>query len=370
MIRPIVAMLAMLALGPVSNAIAADSKAGGCENPEAADILKCFSVDLSMPDSPGLQMVGLGTSDALRPTSPRAFGKAVVAGLDKEGKPKMGFALDFAPYKILAPTTSRKTYAENGLMRIAWNTQASFGVGKATDSQDKSLRVGYGLSSILWRRDTSDPVLNDTYQTCLSDRLLVINTETVPQELGGKTGTDAGLKSCYDKFTSDAWNGTGLTVGLAGAQVSSTGKWSDSSTGSTGAWVTLTYGFEDFPNSPLRKMGEIVLTWRKLGGEQVADTTATGGIYKRDSNSTSIVGRYKGSEKWNFYAEYSYQRYKSAFIGDETSRRLAAIYETKVGEGTWFTIGIGGEGGRSGGANRNFVLTGFKFGGSEKPAFL
>ena len=277
-------------------------------------------------------------------------------------------ALDFAPYKLLAPATQRSAY--KGLARILWNTQLSLGVGKAVDSQDKSLNIGYGISSILWRRDQSDPVLNDTYQRCLTERLRVLNDPNAPTALGSSTGKDDALAKCYADFSSQAWNGTGLTVGFAGSHVSGSGKWSDSTAGSTGAWVTLSYGFEDFPGSTLRRNGEFVLTWRRLGDEHVVDSGSTDGFYNRDSDSSSAVLRYKQDDHRNWYLEYSYQRFQSDFKGDETSRRLAVGFEWKVGDSTWFTVGLGGEGGRSGDTNNNFVLTGLKFGSSDRPVFV
>src|SRR5262249_24029007 len=74
-------IVSLLVLAP-GVASSQEGSADNCKDPKAADVVKCFSVDLSMPDSPGLMIVGLGSDNVVRPTTPRALGAALTNGIN------------------------------------------------------------------------------------------------------------------------------------------------------------------------------------------------------------------------------------------------------------------------------------------------
>jgi hypothetical protein len=335
---------------------------------QATALLDCFSVDQSIPDTPGLMIVGLGSEDVVRPASPRALGMALANGVGQDGRPRAGLALDFAPYKLLMPTTSRGDYEASWLTRALWNTQLSLGVGKSTDSNDKSLRVGYGLYSVLWRPAASDPLRDNAHRACLSKAL----GEALPGQmpaLGGKVIDVAGLDACYAALDQRTWNASALTLALAGSQVSASGQWGnagDAGPGTRGAWLSLSYGFENFPASPLRQWAQLVLTWRSMLDERVPDPLDTSATALQSSTLAGLKLRLRASSM-HYYVESSRVSARIEGRDDDNWRRLAVGLEYKLGANTWLVVALGGEGGRSAGANQQFVMTGVKFGSSTEP---
>ncbi len=340
-----------------------------CTNTGAGNVIRCFAVDLAMPDSPGLMIVGLGTDDVVRPTTPRKFGAALVDGVGEDGKPKRGFALDFAPYKLVVPATSRQDYEDHRWLRPLWNAQISSGIGKATDADDKSLRVGFGVASALWQAQSSDPLLNETYQRCLDKRLKELNDTQMPA-VGSEFGNDAGLTQCYAAFSKESWHVTALTIGFAGSRFSDTGEWGDLESGPTGAWATFSYAFDHVrAGAPkwLRENSELLLSWRQFRNERVADPANEGSFVDRDSRTTGVLFRLRG-DKRNAHLEYSWQRYQRP--GDrERTRRTALGIEWQLFDNTWLVVALGKERTRSSTEGDTFIQTGLKFGVLDKPSF-
>ncbi len=67
-------------------AFAADEQADEAPKKEdLATILKGYSTDLSMPDTPGLAIVGLTSENVIRPTTPRKLGMAILQGRNESG---------------------------------------------------------------------------------------------------------------------------------------------------------------------------------------------------------------------------------------------------------------------------------------------
>lgn len=376
----------VLTLLSISGAVRAAEDPDQCADPAAANVLKCFSADTAIPDSPGLMIVGLGTDDVLRPTTPRQLGIALSNGLDDQGKPVSGFAVDFAPYKLLAPATTQKEYKESAwLKRPLWNTQFSAGVGKGTDAEDKSLKMGYGLSTVLWRSAKSDAVRNTDHQDCLK-RALTPPALGSPSDTGhamaapavssavvasSTTSADKDIAKCLSDFEKSSSSGSALTVGYAGSQVSEDGDWGHLESGASGAWASFAFAFDELREEgrgPSKFRPELLLHWRDLRRERVADSQNAGSFIEQDSTQYGLVLRLHG-KRMNCYAEKNWARTKRRAEPHDNTEKFAVGVEWKLAEDTWLVVSFGGEDGRDAMGNETQIRTGIKFGRTEKSSF-
>lgn len=341
-----------------------------CTDPDAANIRKCFSADTAIPDSPGLMIVGLGTEDVLRPTTPRELGAALTNGVDDQGDPVSGFAVDVAPTKLLAPSITQQQYvASPWLIRPLWNTQLSAAVGKNTDDDDETLRVGYGLSTVLWRYKTSDPVRNEGHQKCLKDALGAPPLISGAGEASSTTSPDENIANCLAKFEKESSSGTALTVGYAGSQISEEGDWSGRHSGASGAWASFSYAFDGLlPKETNKLRPELLLHWRELKDELVADPANVGSFIEQNSSQYGLLLRLHG-KRMNFHAEKSWARAKQATQPTDDTEKFAVGIEWKLSENTWLVVAFGGEDGRDGAGDETHIRTGIKFGRVEQPVF-
>jgi len=386
-----------------------------CKTLDHANIVKCYSNDISVPDSPGLMIVGLGTDNVLRPTTPQQFGAALSKGLDDKGKPASGFALDFAPYKIFRESTTRQEYVNSRwLVRPLWNTQISAGVGKSDDSDDKTLKVGYGLSTVLWRLKESDPIVSDSLNDCLTkafatpvaaDREVpTVSPPPIEAEVGSAEGVAASpaaaapaehqetaeeraerirriregfgsravsvaaLKPCYKDFDEKFRNATALTVGYATSEVSEDGEWGHRRKGASGVWATLSYAPVKYPGSLMKFKPEFLLQWRDLDHQRVEDPANAGTFVDQSSTLYGVVARLHG-DRMNFVAEKNWLRKKLPGVASDRSNKFGVGIEYEVMEGTWLVVSFGGEDALAGNGDETHFRTGIKFGKSEKSLF-
>lgn len=337
-----------------------------CSDVDVANVRKCFAADTAIPDSPGLMIVGLGTEDVLRPTTPRELGAALTNGVDDQGEPVSGFAVDVAPYKLLAPATTQKQYVDSpGLIQPLWNTQFSLGVGKSTDDDDETLRLGYGLSTVLWRYGKSDPVRNKGHQDCLKDAL----APPAPGTASSSTSADQRIATCLAKFEKESSSETALTVGYAHSQISEDGDWSGRHSGASGAWASFSYAFDHVDSEVKNKLRpELLVHWRDLQDELVADPANAGSFIEQDSSQYGLVLRLHGT-RMNFLAEKSWARAKRATQPTDDTEKFAVGIEWKLSENTWLVVAFGGEDGRDDNGDETRVRTGIKFGRVEQPVF-
>lgn len=364
-------------------ASAADDPAPATPKKEdLAAVLKGYSTDLSMPDTPGLAIVGLTSENVIRPTNPRKLGMAILQGRNESGTAKQGFALDFAPLKIFNPGMTKKEYADSPYVgRPLWNSQVSLGVGQPLSEADKSTRIGIGLSSTLWRKESSDPLLNEAHGKCLSDALREDLDSEFPglddgsakpaAAAGAASAASAGgagkqakkaakptLKSCYAALEKATWNASALLVGAATSRVSGRDPALLPDATPKGYWVSFNYGFENMPS--LQQTLQFTATYRRLRDELVTDPTDNTKFVGQDS---SLIGAklYGRSEFANLFIEAS--RKRSVIVGRETERSNLFVFgaERKLTDNLWLTIAMGTKRGGTA-SNPTYVSTGLKFG--------
>lgn len=326
-------------------------------------VLTDYSVDLSIPDSPGVAIVGLGTENVLRPSSPRALGMALLQGTGPDGKPRQGLAFDIAPTKLLMPGLSKQGYAQSRLLQALWNTQWSFGIGKPTSNTDKSTRIGLGLSTVLWRDSRTDPLQDSRHQACLGDALAASLPKDMPEVGPAKelAFTEA-MKGCYTQLTNRTWNGSALVVGLATARVSGTEAGANTSVNPQGAWLSFGYGFEGMPN--LSPALHLTATLRRMTGERVPDPLNATTHVHQDSRLLAVK-LYRRSGIVNASVEVSDQRASISGRPSERSQQFVLGFERKLNDNLWLVAAMGSKRGGTA-ANQTFVTSGLKFGSATE----
>lgn len=353
-------MLLCLVACMASSAYAADAPK---EDANALkDALKNYSVDLSMPDSPGLSIVGLNSEQVLRPATPRALGMAVLQGRNADGSLKQGLAIDFAPMKLLVPTMTKTEYAGSPwVARPLWNTQISLGVGQPLSDADKSTRIGLGLSSVLWRSEASDPLLDQKHAECLDKVLLSRQPSTMPPLDGAPPPPPPKalpLKPCYDDLEARTWNSSALMVGLAAAHLSGRDPNVLPDASPRGYWVSYNYGFEGVPS--LQPYLQFTASFRSLREEIVADPKDDTKFVEQDSKLVGLK-LYGKSAVANLFIEASRKRATIAGRDTEHTDLFVLGAERKLTDNLWLTLSLGKQRGGTD-ANPVYVSTGLKFG--------
>lgn len=340
----------------------------GASAEEISQFLANYSVNYSIPDSPGLQIVGLGTEDVVRPTTPRALALAVQPAVDKDGKVQRGLALEFAPFKIFAPTTSKSAYERSPLVRALWNTQVSIGTAKPASDDDKSLKAGLGLYSIVYRSKGMDPLRDEAHAACLQramtaelEGLQLTGTPGFRGRTPEQSGSAKAAEKCYADLAAKVPNGLTVAAALATSRFSPTGKWSDGKEDAHGGWLAANYAFGELSTGLGMHRLDGALTVKRLLRETVQDPLDDKAKVRQAS---WLVGSklFFGSDPFNYFVEFSYKKAQIAGREKDNLRRAAVGLEWQMSPGLWIVGAIGGEGGRTNGTSNSFVTTGIKMG--------
>lgn len=338
------------------------------QTPTPGELIKNYSTDLSMPDTPGLSIVGLSSENILRPTTPRKLGMAILQGRNENGTAKQGFALDFAPMKVFAPGMTKQEYAGSPYVgRPLWNSQISLGVGQPLSDADKSTRIGLGLSSVLWRNESSDPLMDPKHAACLDAALKAdlpgempdLDAEPAKEEAANKQ-----IKKCRADLEKRTWNASALMVGFATSRVSGRDPSVLPDASPKGYWVSFNYGFENLPS--LQRALQFTASYRRLRQEIVTDPADKTKFLSQSSNlyGMKLYGR---MEVANLYIEAS--RKRSTIDGLDTERADLFVFgaEKKIAENVWLTLAMGSKRGGTT-SNPTYVSTGLKFGYEDAPS--
>ena len=153
----------LLNLLNISTAIAQDnSPETGCKDgdKECEDgIFRYLSDDTSfteidddflVPSSPAFAVLGISPENVVRPTQPKAFGAALLNGVDPSGTLQTGIAIEGS---LLSLFSSRKIsltdYRKNARKRWLARSQISFATTQASSDDDEALRMALGLRVVI-----------------------------------------------------------------------------------------------------------------------------------------------------------------------------------------------------------------------------
>ena len=335
--------------------------------------------DLAVPDSPAFTVLGVTPDTVTHPTTPKEFATSFLNGVDERGHFQTGLALDFVPFlTFFGQQTNLKEYADHPFTRFLARTQVSFATAKGITDEDKSTRLALGLRMTIF--DKGDPRLDDMLEACYkeadgtpslnADALIPSRTRTKEQndeQLVKRGALYAELtKSCDDAARKRNWNASGWIVGLAPSWISKTGETKNFEWNGGGFWSTIAYGFENV--EALKNNSQVLFHVRYRTNEIVPDTEDPTLFFSQDS--FYLGGRLRiapGEEaKSIFSVEGNYIRSRKDKGPWDNSRRFSLGLERRIAENIWFALSVGGQGGRTDGANHAFVLSSFKWGFQQK----
>jgi hypothetical protein len=339
---------------------------------QLASTLKDIQLDYSVPQMPAFTVIGMTPEGVTQPRTARALAAAIQNGLDENGKPKTGIAMEFQPFRLKDPAAVLRTYLPDGpgfqphrfntIEQALYSSSISIATAKGTSADDPSMRLGIGLKIPIF--DLSDGRTDQGLIACYDkvvDNWLKAASEA-DEEKVAKDST-----RCYNNRTSARWNASAWTVSLGGAWTSDSGNFNDRKTSTHGIWTTYAYGFEGM--DMLSGSAQLILHLRAINDERVADPTTTGQFVNQDSRVAGL-GFKLGSESLNGTVQWSYQRLK---LENQSStdkvRRLSIGLDWKVAPDLWLVATVGGEGGRQNGESKSFVLAGLRYGLSPTPQF-
>lgn len=338
-----------------------------------------INADLAVPESPAFTVLGVTPQTVSHPTIPREFATSLLNGVDERGNFQTGLALDFVPYlTFFGKDTSLFSYAHHRMERFLARTQVSFATTKGVTDDDKSTRLALGLRMTIF--DKGDPRVDDNLETCYTNALNHPDFQTeefvlLPEDSDAEKAKKLRKRGervaqlidvCDVKARKDNWNASAWIVGLAPSWISKTGATKDYVWNGGGFWSTIGYGFENV--EALKNNSQLLFHVRYRNNELVPDADDPTTFFSQDS--LYLGGRLRiapgETAKSIFSLEGTYIRSRKDKGEWDNSRRFSLGFERRVAENIWFALSVGGQGGRTDGANHAFVLSSFKWGFQQK----
>lgn len=140
--------------------IASVSSVPRAEQPTAKDLKG--RIDLEVPQSAGFALLGVTPDKVIEPQSGKAFGMALLQGLDGKGNFQSGYALETRPYLWKQPAYASEPTPGK---RFLSGFKLGFATTTGLEEKDKANRYGAGIN---WSYQFNDPLLNREYADCLN----------------------------------------------------------------------------------------------------------------------------------------------------------------------------------------------------------
>ena len=350
------------------------------EETQAKDLV----FDFSVPESPGFVVVGMTPENVTHPRTLRDFVVSLKNGIDQSGNLKTGLALDFTPLQLLSnqnesiadyldidaiqkemkanQARAERSHLFDSSDHILRNTTLSLATTQGTGDPDKSVNLGLGLHIPLIDKSDGRERAEDCFRGFFA---APIKDGGPTPELKDAQAANAATEKC---FKETRWNDTVWTTSLGYAFSSDTGSFSELSPGARGIWTSFGYGFERGPPI-LRDHAQLILHAKYLYKERVKDPSDDKLFIDQDSRVLALAFKV-GSPTFNASLQASFMRLKDRTHDKRDDvQRLSVGLEKRVAKDVWLVATIGGEGGRTGGENKSFVLGGLKFGSETSPRF-
>lgn len=301
---------------------------------------------LGTPSAAGFAILGVTPETVIDPETGRELLVELLQGLDKNGNPQSGFALESRPYlwfqdKYIEATPSHSRRFWSGF-------KLSFASADGLSDKDQTKRYGLGLN---WTYNFDDPLFNKELTDCVSK----VGHDDIPPvppkdeerpALQAKLSKDVSL--CF-KSNPYKWNVSTIAAGIAGHR--SKNDQLEPVDGSS-AWVTGSKGW----GSSYQLIGHIRYTKDLL----LADKA---GIHSVDS--TVFGARFRGgSDKLRGLLEAAYTNEDVDKKNDKYWQGLVGL-EVRMSEAVWIQVAIGDTFGAD---NKKEFFTGkLRYGFSDKP---
>jgi len=306
--------------------------------------------NLSVPEIPAFSFLGATPTNIARPGGARAFGAALLQGVDASGKVKQGFALEILPLLQVGKTTLQQ-YQSSLWARIRSNLQFSIGTARAA-GDSASTDMGIGLRATLL--DQGDP---------LADRAFVARVDALTDECAPSDPTATNVKEtsrlCMEGKVSKAaatwnterWNASAWIVAVAAGTQLEQSKLADRRSLGWRAWTTYGLGVSDWG---------LLLLHASFDDNQVAADSS----YKAVSGGIRLL---IGGPRLNGFAEVSQQkRWDTKLPIEKKPATWSGGLEFPAGKDFWISAGMGKAYEQVKAPDRVFVFANIKWGVSGK----
>jgi hypothetical protein len=332
--------------------------------------VKLVTLDLPVPDSPAVAILGLSPESIVRPGTPRDLATTVLNGIDRHGNLQNGLAIDFAPRFLFGGSSlTYRDYVDRKGTRLFARTQLSVATAKGSSDADKSQRAAFGIRATLWHK--GDPRLDEALVKCL-DAITVAAPPTVvldpaQREAWEKVQT-AGRREAVLKCQTDSkarnWNASSFAVGLAPSWHSPSGESDDFTYAGAALWGSLALGI----STSARTVGQFIVQGRYRNKELVPNKNVKGTFFEQDSAGLGLR-LLLGTADRAAVVESEFVRQSPEGADDSTSFRLSGGGQIKLATGVWLSVAVGGtSGGNTAEQRGGFVLSSFKWALSRDPA--
>jgi hypothetical protein len=358
--------------------------------------LKARMVDLAVPDSPAFTVLGLTPEEIAPPTTGRALAASLLNGVDRRGVLQSGVAVDTLPYLALAGhllTLDGYRGRAHYPVRFLARTQISLATAKASDADDKGMRVALGVRMTVL--DFGDPRTDASLDACVETAialpdppLFVVPPPPDPpdaeslrawqaqMERGRRAEADYAarvnawrttsaeeVRRCREDARQRAWNRTRWIVAVAPTWTSVTGAAGDLTRSGSGAWTTFGYGFEGVPG--LQRNAQVLLHARYRNDEMLPAPEAAATRRLQDSRLLGVQLR-AGTANSTVAVEALFERVTPAGLSATSDRRYSIGYERRLADNLWLGVALGSGAATVGEeAKGGFLLSSLKWGFTE-----
>jgi hypothetical protein len=357
---------------PAKKEIAA--KASSDKQTIVDSLKQTLAVDLSVPSSPAMAVLGMSGTEIQRPAFPRDFASSLVRGFTKDGKAKNALAIDIVPVALFLPGSliGGEQYERSYWMRLKARTTVSLAAAQVEASKPASqlaagIRLGlvdYADPGLYWRK-TRDCVNAAIATTGIGPGKTLVDTEDV-------AGAVAQANKCTgETVVADLWAKPALYAGYAQGWYSDSGAIKDSSGSAKALWASLSVGIprsqaqRDSGADYMRILFQLHLA-RKL--DDRTKDPAGGELLVREDRSDAILRLRFGKERWHAFIDGGLSRVTTAGLPSERIRRIGLGVEYQLRDDLWLVVGSVTEKGFAAG-DRNLVNTGLRFGQLPKASF-
>ena len=335
--------------------------------------------------------------EVARPTTARRLATSLLNGVDRNGVLQTGVAIDTVPYLALAGqlvTLDDYRKRSNYALRFLARTHVSVGTAKASDVNDKAMRIDLGVRMTLF--DRGDPRTDAVLDRCFDERPGLPNEPRFvtppppdrPEEIeewtrdverGRRalqqfeaeidsyvTRVNAFVADCREEARKRNWNASKFIVAVAPTWSSQTGSADDLGRSGSGAWATLAYGFEQVPG--LQRHAQLLVHARRRNDEPVVTARDPQAFELRDSRLLGVQLR-AGTASTTIAAEGIHERVTPPSGGATTDRRYSVGFEHRVADNLWLGLAMGsGKSSATAQKKGAFVLSSLKWGFAEGPS--
>lgn len=190
--------------------------------------------EVTEANAPAFSLMGVQGETITAPEGLKAFGLALINGLNEDEDAQSGLGIQFAPTQLLAPRAFtydayRTSYATRALARLHVNLALA---QSQDETHPNALRGAAGFTWVAF--DTTDPFANEALYGCLKQyRPTVEDSVPDPNAPLGQTPPivdkkyQANAVSCRKKYNKTPSDGYSAQIGFAKTLFSDTGKTSD-----------------------------------------------------------------------------------------------------------------------------------------------